>query len=306
MKIFKNRGDIYIPKSEYKSSKEETILRILLVLIVVLTAVLLIFLNHKYNSAAEFFGDGEITTTQIALEEKELPKISGKTNFLIFETDDEKTSIHYIALIQADKNAKAYKICSLSPNMIIDKNNLLEIYERGGGASLQKKLTEYFGFEIDCFAEFDNSSFVEFVSKMGNILYSSNENIRFNGGKENDKYSIHISEGEQNLNSKEISNLLRYYSQEKRNFNLENELIIASLTQLFNEKTYEDCDWLFRMFIKSSSSNITVRDFENEKNALMVYCLNNSEITVYSTQCQYNKNVLTHNSVKEIKGYFNK
>ena len=306
MKIFKNRGDFYVPKNKYKKSREETILKILLAVIIVLTVVLLVLLNHKYNSAAEFFGEGEISTTQAVIDEKEFPKISGKTNFLVFETDDSKSAIHYISLIQADKNSKAYKVCALSPNMKIDKESLIEIYKKGGGASLQTKLTEYFGFEIDCFADFDNSSFIEFVSKMGDIIYNSSDNIKFNGGSENDKYSVHISEGEQSLNSKEISYLLRYYSNETKNYNLENELIISSLVQLFNEKNYEDCDRLFRMFIKSSSSNITVRDFENEKNALMYFCLKNTDITVYGAQCKYEKNVLTQQSVKEIKGYFNK
>ena len=306
MKIFKNRGDIYIPKSNYKKSKEETILKVLLAVIIIFTVVFLALLNHKYSSVANFFGDGEITTTQIALNEKELPKISGKTNFLVFETDDNKELIHYILLVQADKDSKAYKVCSLSPKTKIDNESILDIYLNGGGASLQTKLTEYFGIEIDCYAEFDNSSFVEFVSKMGSIIYNSYEDIRFSGGKENDKYTIRLSEGEQSINSRELSNLLRYYSEEKKNFKIENEIFISAITQLFNEENYEDCDSLFRLFIKSSSSNITVRDFENEKNALTVFCLKNTDITVYSAQTQYEKNVLTPQSVKEIKGYFSK
>ena len=170
MKIFKNRGDIYIPKSDYKKSNEEMILRILLAVIIILTVVFLALLNHKYNSVAEFFGEGEVTTTQIALDEEELPKISGKTNFLFFETDDKKEIIHYIAIIQADKDSKAYKVCSLSPKTRIDNKSISEIYKKGGGASLQTKLTEFFGIEIDNYAEFDNSSFVEFVSNAQMLL----------------------------------------------------------------------------------------------------------------------------------------
>ena len=306
MKIFKNRGDIYIPKAKNKKSKEETILKILLAIIIVFTIAFIVLLSYKYGSASEFFGEGEITTTQVDLKEDELPKISGKTNFLIMETDDEKKDIHYIILVQADKDSKAYKVCSLSPNMKIDKENIKDIYLSGGGASLQTKLTEYFGFEIDNYADFDNSSFVEFAEKLGGFIYNSYEDIRFSGGSGNDKYTIRISEGEQNINSKELSNLLRYYSEKKKNYNLENELFLSALTQLFNEKNFEDCDSLFRLFIKSSSSNITVRDFENSKNALMYFCLKNSDITVYSAHCKYEKNVLIPKCVKEIKGYFGK
>jgi len=306
MKIFKNRGDIYIPKTDYKKSREESVLKILLVVIIVLTMVFLALLSHKYKSAADFFGEGEITTTQNALNEQELPKISGKTNFLVFETDDNKEIIHYILLVQSDKDSKAYKVCALSPYTEIDGKNILEIYQSGGGASLQKQLTEYFGFEIDCFAEFDNSSFVEFASKMGSFIYNSYEEIKFSGGREDDKYTLRISEGEQKLDSKELSNLLRYYSLEKKDFSLENEVFLSALTGLFNEDNYENCDTLFRLFIKSTSSNITVRDFENSKDALMYYCVKNTDITLFSADSKYDKNVLTQQAVKEIKGYFKK
>ena len=307
MKIFKNRGDIYIPKSNYKKSREETILKLLLVFIIIFTIVFLVLLGHKYKNPASFFGDGEVTTTQIVINEEELPKISGKTNFMFLETDDEKSVIHYIILIQAEKDSKAYKVCSLSPQTKIDKESISEIYENGGGASLQTKLTEYFGFEINYFAEFDNSSFVEFGSKMGDIIYNSYEDIKFSGGSGDDKYTIRISEGEQNINSKELSNLLRYYSNEKKDYGIENEVILSALTQLFNEDNFEDSESLFRLFIKSSTNNITVRDFENAKNALMYFCYKNEDITVYSVQSKYDKKlVLTQQSVKEIKGYFSK
>ena len=306
MKIFRNRGDIYIPKSNYKKSREETILKILLAIIIVFTIVFLALLSHKYDSAAQFFGEGEVTTTQAVSNEQELPKISGKTNFIVLETDDKKEIIHYILLVQADKDSKAYKVCSLSPNTMIDKESISEIYAKGGGASLQTKLTEYFGFEIDCYADFDNSSFVEFASKMGSFVYNSYEEVKFSGGTGDDKYTLRISEGEQNINSKELSNILRYYSLEKKNYSLENTAFLSALTQLFNEKNYENCDYLFRLFIKSTSSNITVRNFENEKNALMYFCTKNVDITLYSTQCRYENNVLTQQSIKEIKGYFKK
>jgi len=306
MKIFKNRGDIYIPKTDYKKSKEETILKVLLIVIIVFTVLFLALLSHKYSSISQFFGEGEVTTTQIAVDEKEFPKISGKTNILVFETDDEKEIIHYIMLIQADKDSKAYKVCSLSPNTKIDNESINEIYKYGGGASLQTKLTEYFGFEIDSYVGFDNSSFVEFLSKMGNIIFNSFEDVKFSGGSKDDKYTIRLSEGEQNISAKELTNILRYYSLDNQNPSIENEVALSALIQLFNEENYEDCDSLFRLFIKSSSSNITVRDFENSKNALMYFCLKNTEITVYSSVCEYDNNALTQQSIKEIKGYFGK
>lgn len=306
MKIFKNHGDYYIPKSDMKSSGEARILRILLVFVVLFTAVFLIVLSRHYSSAAEFFGKGEVTVTQAEEEEEYLPPIEGKTNFIVFETDDERTAINFIFLIQADKDNKAYKVCSLSPKTMIDGKNLYDIYSVGGGAAVQTKLTEYLGVQIDYFAEFEATSFTDFGAKLGTLVYPSPEEIKFSGGDEENKYTLHISEGEQNLDAQMISNLLRYYSEEKKNFALENELIQRIFTGLFNEENYGDCDSLFRLFIKSATTNITVRDFENGKDALTVFCKLNTDITVYGAEVQYEDNVLTQNSVKEIKGYFSK
>ncbi|MBQ7203362.1 MAG: LCP family protein [Eubacterium sp.] len=306
MKLFKNRGDIYIPKSNYKSSREALILHILLIIIVLFTIAFVILLSHKYSSVAEFFGKGEVTVSENNVVEENLPKIEGKTNFLIFETDDEKTTIHYALLIQADKSSKAYKVCALSPKMKIKDKSINDIYLDGGGASLQTKLTEYFGFEIDYFADFDNSSFVDFVSKLGSFILPVEKEINFSGGKDDDKYSLHIGDGEQNVDSRALSNLLRYYTEEKKNYALVNETALYALTSLFNEENYEDSEALFRLFVKSSVTNITVRNFENNKDSLYVFCKLNNEITVYSALCEYKSNVLTQNSVKDIKGYFNK
>lgn len=179
MKIFKNRGDIYISKAGYKSSKEERILITLLVIIVILTIAFAVFLANKYDSVKDFFAGDSVTVTEVENGIEELPEITGKTNFLILETDTEKTEIHYIFLLQADKDYLSYKVCTLKPDMVIDGESIYDIYLQGGGASLQTRLTSYFGFDIDYYASFDDDSFIEFVGKMGKFTYPSNEKNSF-------------------------------------------------------------------------------------------------------------------------------
>ena len=304
MKFFKHRGDFYIPKSSYKSSKEARILRILLVFIVIFTAVFLVMLSRNYSSASEFFGKGEVTVTEEDVTDEVLPEIEGKTNFLIFETDDFEQSIHYIYLLQADKTGKAYKFCSLSPKTVIGKEKLIDIYRAGGGASMQTKLMEYLGVQIDYFVAFQNSNFVNFCDRLGTFNCPVSNEIRFSGGESDDKYTIHIKEGDETLDAKNFSNLLRYYADEKKNLALQNEVLMHAYTSLFNAENFEDSDSIFRLLIKSSTTNITVRNFENGKDALMVFCKMNTEITVYNTEVKYEKNKLTQDSIKNIKGYF--
>lgn len=307
MKIFKNRGDIYISKVGYKSSREERILIILLALIIAFTSAFAVVLAKKYDSVKEFFAGENMQATEDAGVLEILPDISGKTNYLVLETDKAQTTIHYIFLLQADKDNLSYKVCSLLPTMIIDGESLVEIYKLGGGASLQTKLTSYFGFDIDYYASFDHDSFVEFVGKLGKFVYPSNEKIRFNGGGDDDGYALRISEGEQNIDSTSFSSLLRYYSTEKLNLKKSNEIILYGITQLFNEENYEDREALFRLFISSSTTNITVRNMQDGRDAMYVFCIKNGDITVYSANPSYDdKHVLEQSSVKDIKGYFSK
>lgn len=305
MKIFKNRGDIYISKAGYKSNKEERILVTLLAVIVVFTLVFVVLLSQKYSSVSDFFAEGEITENQQMEMEEALPQISGKTNFLIFETDEDKSVLHYIFLIQADCDTLSYKVCTLSPNMKIDGTSLYDIFSLGG-ASLQTRLTEYFGFDIDYYIQFKDSDFTSFINKMGTFIYPSAEEIKFDGGAGEDTYSIRFGDGEQNIDGTELSNLIRYYSLDNIKYETANEIILYGLTQLFNPDNFENAESLFRLLLSSSTTNITVRDFEDNRSKIYVFCAKNTDITVYSSAAQYEKGELTQESLKEMKGYFSK
>lgn len=306
MKLFKHRGDIYISKTGYKSSREERILIVLLVFIIIFTIAFLVLLGRQYNSVADFFTDGEITTTEVAnmAEDDMLPIIHGKTNYLVMETNDENTELHYLFLVQADSDSLAYKVTSFSPDMVANGKTLLDVYLTGGGAAVQSYLTEYFGFNIDYYAQFKMSDFVEFTNKMGSFIYPISDDIKFDGGNEDDNYTLRLKEGENKIDGKRLSNLLRYYCKDKPNYVNANNVILYALTGMFNAENYEKSEQLFRLFISNSSTNITVRDFENNKDNVMVFCKKNTDITIYSSASVYENNELDHDSMQNIKGYF--
>jgi hypothetical protein len=305
MKLFKNRGDIYIPKSVTGKNKQAKILYILLIFVVLFTIVFVALVGHKYPSAASFFGEGEVTVSQKAVpEDEKFPKISGKKNFLVIETDDSNSYIHYMFLLQADKDNLAYKACALAPNMLLGEQKVSDIYSLGGGAALESALSEYLGINIDYYTQFETASFVEFANKLGSFIYNSDEKIRYSGGKDDDKYTIHLDEGEQKIKGRDITNLLRYYSSEKENYEAENELILRAVSQLMNEDNLEKSEQLFRLLVSSSVTDITVRDFEKGKDSITVYCKKNSDVTLYSALAKYENGNLTQQSLQEIKGYF--
>lgn len=305
MKIFKHRGDIYIGKSSGKKSREEHILLILLAIVVIFTAVFFGILSQKYSSVKEFFAGDSVTVTEQVSENEELPQISGKSNFLILETDDEESVIHFAFLVQADKDTQSYKVCTFSPNTDIDGQSLYDLYSLGGGATVQTKLTAYLGINIDYYAAMKTDDFIEFVNKLGTYVYPSTEVIKFNNDDSNDKYSVRLGKGEQKLSGSETSDLLRYYSNDNVDYSKANQVILYGLTELFNADNFDNAESVFRLFINSATTNITVRNFQDNIDALEVFCKKNGDISVYSANIKYSKNnVLTQKSVQEIKGYF--
>ncbi len=152
------------------------------------------------------------------------------------------------------------------------------------------------------------SDFIEVVNKLGSFIYPSPYAVKFNYDKsESDKYSVRINKGEQKISGSELSDLLRYYSNDDVNYTESNQIILYGLTQLFNEENFGNAEAIFRLFINSSTTNITVRNFQDGMKSLEVFCKKNNDIAVYSAKAEYDeKNVLTPNSVSEIKGYFSK
>ncbi len=306
MKLFKNRGDIYISKSTYKSSTEERVLLILLAIIIVFTIVFSAVLVHKYSSVKEFFGGDEVTTEDAVLNpEDELPQISGKRNFLVFETDKAKTVIHYAFLVQADRDNKAYKVCTLSPDMVIDGDSIVDIFTLGGGAALQTRLTAFLGVDIDYYVAFTSDNFISFVNKAGTFVFPSNTEVKFNDKTENDSYAVRLSKGDEHITGTELSSLLRYYSNQEVNYEAANQIILYGLTGLFNSDNYDKIQTLFRSFINASQTNITVRDFQDNMNSLEVFCKKNGDISVYSVNCDFNSDdTIVPESAQQIKSYF--
>lgn len=306
MKLFKHRGDIYVSKAGYKNSREERILLSLLVVIVILTISFLILLGTRYDSFGDFIAGDDVTVEVTDVQEDlSLPEINGRTNFVIMETDDEESVLHYMYLVQMDCDNMAYKVCTLSPNMVIDGDSVLDLYLTGGGALVQSKLVSHLGIDIDYYIDFERSDFVEFLNSFGTFIVPIKDDIMFNSGYDDDSYSIRVGDGEQTISGSDAPNLVRYYINEKNDYSSANEVVLYGLTQLFNADNFEKCDQFFRKMITNSSSNITVRDFENNKASVMVFCHKNSDIIVYSCTPKYSEKKLTDKSIQNIKGYFN-
>lgn len=305
MRIFKNRGDIYVPSTKFKSDLEQKILLCLLAFIILFTVVFLLVFGIKYNfSAKEFFAPDNLETEQEDVADQ-LPAVSGKTDLLFVISNKNTNEMLLCAIFQADMDTVSYKACTLSPNTETDSGSLAEIYNSSGASGVVNSVNKLIGIDIDYYIDESYDDYKKMFDSMGSVNYTVLDDVKY---KDTDKYgyNIKIKAGDQKLDGDNAEKLLRYYVTQENNFSAANDILLAAASQHINDTNFENRESLFSKMIELSNTNITVKDFTDNLNNLKVLSSSTTGVSVYSAVAQYDGNALTSSSISDILGYFAK
>lgn len=305
LRIFKNRGDIYIPKTKFKSDVEQKVLLAVLCFILIFTAVFVTFIAFKYDfSAQKFFKPDNMEIVENT-EEEILPEVSGKHNYLFIMYNGQTSEMYFSSLIQVDMDAVSYKVCTLDKKTQINDKSLEDIYLSTGGAGLMKSLGEYFGINIDYYICENTNNYADVFDLMGRVNYVVEEDIKY---KDTSRYgfNIKVKKGEQNLDGDKASKIIRYYLAEQKNYSAVNDIILNSLSQQINEESFEKRERLFSTFIEKSETNISVKNFTQDIDVLKVLSSETTGVNVYNVETDYDGNIINNQSMANIKAYFAK
>lgn len=305
MRIFKNRGDIYVPSAKFKSDLEQRTLLIFLSFIMVFTVVFVLIFGIKYNfSAKEFFTPESLKNQNEEIIEQ-LPEVNGKSNFLFVLSNKNINEMYFCTIIQVDMDTISYKVCTLSPETNADGENINSIYKTGGAGSVVNRLNSLFGIDIDYYIDESFEDYKDMFDAFGSVNYMVLEDVKY---KDTSRYgfNIKIKEGEQKLNGDYSEKLMRYYVNQEKNYSAVNDMILASLSQQLNEENFEKRENLFSKFIQYSTTDITVKNFTDNIDSMKVLSSETTGVNVYNAEIQYEENSITSSSVNDIKGYFTK
>lgn len=305
MRIFKNRGDIYVPSAKFKSDLEQRILLISLSFIVVFTIIFVSVFGIKYNfSAKEFFTPDNIKNQSQEIAEQ-LPEVSGKSNFLFVLSNKNTNEMYFCTIIQADMDTVSYKACTLSPSTNADGTDINSIYKSSGAGGVVNSLNNLFGIDIDYFIDESFEDYQDMFDAFGSVNYMVLEDVKY---KDTSKYgfNIKIKAGEQKFNGDNAEKLMRYYIVKEQNYSAVNDMILASLSQQINEENFEKRENLFSKFIQYSTTDITVKNFTENIDAMKVLSSETTGVNVYNAAVQYDGDSIISSSINDIKGYFTK
>lgn len=305
MRLFKNRGDIYIPSTREKADIEQKVLLIVLVFVVIFTAVFLLIFGIKYDFSVKNFFTPDDLQQQEEEVVQQLPEIQGKTNYLLILSNKNTQEMYFCSLFQADMDTVSYKSCTFSPQTVADENSVSQIYKNSGAAGVANSLSRLFGIEIDFYIDMDYSDYATMFDYLGSVNYTVLNDVRY---KDTSRYgyNIRISAGNQKLDGDNAVKLMRYYVSQENNYTAVNDILLSAASQHMNEENYANRESVFSRFIEYSQTDFTVRDFTQKQNNLLVLSSSTTGVNIYSVPVIYEGKNLTSDSVSDILGYFSK
>lgn len=305
MRIFRHRGDIYLPRTKFKSDVEQRILLGGLCFVLIFTAVFIAFIAFKYDfSVKKFFAPDNVEIVETA-EEEILPEVGGKQNYLFIVHNGETDEMYFSSLIQADMDAVAYKVCTLDKNTSVNGKTIEEIYLSSGDAGLMNTLSDYFGINIDYYINETSENYSDMFDLLGRVNYIVGADVKY---KDTSRYgfNIKIKEGEQSLDGDKAIKLIRYYLEKEKNYSAVNEFLLNSLSQQINEENFEKRERYFHTFIEKSSTNITVKNFTQGVDNMKVLSSDTTGVNVYNVEIGYDNFTVGDESLANIRAYFSK
>lgn len=305
MRIFKNRGDIYISSSRKKSDLEQKILLAVLAFIIVFTAVFLIIFGVRYDFSFKAFITPDDLIEEDNVEVEQLPQVQGKTNYLLLMSNENTDELYFCTLLQTDMDTVSYKACTLSPETQENGSSISDTYQSLGAAGVSNSLSRLFGIDIDYYADFNYTDYEDFFDYLGSVNYTVLNDVRY---KDTSRYgyNIRISAGNQTLDGDSAVKLMRYYVSQENNYSAVNDIVLSALTQHINQENYENRERIFSRFIEYTNTNITVRDFTAQQDNLTVLSSDTTGVNIYNVPVNYDSGSVTSDSVSDVLGYFSK
>ena len=205
----------------------------------------------------------ENNTTEAAQNETEeithnysVSDLSGKSNVLFIVKDDTNT-IDLAFIVMADFDEKKMQI-----EYIEDKNVMTRVYSTEGEKGLKSNLSNRYNITIDKYALFNEKDFKSFLSKFDGIKIDIKNKIEY----KSHEFNLTLEAGKQTVSGDIAYKLLTVID----DGDLEN-LLCDIVDSLLMPKYIEKSDSLFKKFVNSCVTDISIVDYSDKIDKLTIY-----------------------------------
>ncbi len=249
----------------------------LLVFGMVSTLVLLKSVNFDLSN---LFEGRETETATQETTQKTVPVTAGSANFLAVCVSDDRASVRFIAVINAELHNKRIRTATLSPKMTAKLNGkfstLEEHFKQGGTPQVAKAIESLSGISIKKYVCSTDSGFndaLRIVDKAGKFTVPIEKTINHRDDKQDkhDKFDLFIPAGDKAFNGEILLKYFRYLGLESTEDGLflQAQTISAMLRFFITPQNAENGEELFGLLYNCMDEiNITGLDFNNSEPAI--------------------------------------
>ncbi len=195
--------------------------------------------------------DTEETTNNYSVSE-----LSGKSNIL-FAVKDDTNTINLAFIVLADFDAKKMQI-----ELVEDKNTMTKAFVSEGEKGLKENLSGRYNISIDKYAIFNEKEFKTFLSKFDGIKINLQNEIQY----KSHEFNLSLETGEQSVSGDIAYKLLTIVDDSA----MENVLCDV-IYSILNPKYIDKSDSLFKKFVNSCATDISIVDYSDKIEDLKIY-----------------------------------
>ena len=200
--------------------------------------------------------DGEITQP-----------ISGSANFLLYCTDSSTGDFHFIAIVTADMDTKAFTVRPIQT----DNPDYLTALETGGGADLAAEIEKTENIKINKYIASNTETFATAINYMGGLECSVDNRIDY----KTDELTLILTPGNQTIKGETLMKYFRYCNTlGVDGLKTQGKLIAAMLDSYINEENVKNGMTIYQKLLAkiNSKSDISYIDAAKGVEMLRTFC----------------------------------
>ncbi|MBR5246826.1 MAG: LCP family protein [Clostridia bacterium] len=205
--------------------------------------------------------DNDITENVQSEAEKQsnvysVSELSGNSNIL-FAVKDETSKITLSFLVITDFDEKKMQI-----EFIDDESAMTRMFVTDGEKGLKNLVAGRYNITVDRYAIFDEKEFKTFLSKFDGITINISERIDY---KSYD-FNLLLEQGQQSVSGDIAYKLLKVCNKDSM------ELVLCDIVNsVLSPKFVGKAESLFKTFVNSSTTDISIVDYTDKIDKLVIY-----------------------------------
>lgn len=292
--IWKGRDEVTFETASdrKRNKKRKNIVRYLLAAVVlVFIAVFLIFKQYNFDLSSASGSKEIVKETTVRQEADETaPYASGNETFMFFCSDDHKSSLRFLILINFNFDDDVITVHPINVNDSVltyrsisgtKTSSANECFISGGRGMLLEACQNYLGAEIHKYIGTTDTDFSNIVVNFPNVKVDVESNLKLNFNDD----IIYLNEGIQEISDSTLLKYMYYNGRESAEqlLQAQADVAVSAIDTFIGESFIENIDVIYERVINLSDSNISTFDVRNNYDTLRYIAQENSPVK-YKTE----------------------